>query len=313
MVLNSRKYQAFSTSRVQPEDDPEIDLLRKGTVQTEGNVHHDGNAQSHTDGYQAAAYEHIASAALPNSSPGAITPGMLSDKQQIDKHVPVQQQQAMTVNKTPLLLNSWRNRGQDYCPFAVHKIGTVVHLQGSLVGGGQDQCICELPEDCWPMGIITTCFDQDGGNYGRLRITSKGQVIPEYISKEWVYLDNVSFVAAVDVVEEEEKNENLAVDMTPELENGWTNIENGYVPFKVFKIGGVVHLQGCVKGGSVNAMVCRLMDGCRPPGIMTFVFDQQGEANGRLRVMKDGAVIPEVVSKQWIYLDGISFVATMSN
>ena len=41
---------------------------------------------------------------------------------------------------------------------------------------------------------------------------------------------------------------------------------------------------------------------------MTFIFDQQGAPNGRLRVMNDGTVVAAYMSQDWIYLDGISFV-----
>lgn len=101
-----------------------------------------------------------------------------------------------------------------------------------------------------------------------------------------------------------------------ELLNGWKNwneVYDGdvkYTEWQAVKIGGVVHLQGCVTCGEVSKLpIAQLPLLWRPAGMLTFTFDQHTTNTGRLRVYNTGMIIAEYSSKAWVYLDGVSFVA----
>ena len=170
------------------------------------------------------------------------------------------------MEKTPMLMNNWRNYGQKYSRFKVYKIGAIVYLQGCLTGGNMGQTICQLPTGCCPSGTITQCCDQEEGINGRIRIKTDGQIIPEYMNKSFVYLDGISFISASDVIKIDDEDQKMlqtndntqgndyTMDVTPELQDGWKNIGGGYAPFKVYKIANVVYLQGCVKGGKIGSI-----------------------------------------------------------
>eukprot|EP01084_Bolivina_argentea_P284796 488194_1 len=104
--------------------------------------------------------------------------------------------------------------------------------------------------DCCPSGMMAFCFDQHGGINGRLKIMRDGEIIAEYMNKKWVYLDGISFVTVAVMDEKsDDKNDKGAFDVTPKLENGWSNMDMDYAVFQVFKIENVDYLQGSVKGG----------------------------------------------------------------
>eukprot|EP01084_Bolivina_argentea_P198316 339625_1 len=157
------------------------------------------------------------------ASPGSPTANGIM----VTPHIPLTTSTILTdvTNKTPKLMNKWKNWGGTYSDFTVHKIGQVVHLQGCLTGDVMGSVICELPMDCCPSGMMAFCFDQHGGINGRLKIMRDGKIIAEYMNKKWVYLDGITFVTVAVMDEKsDEKNDKGALDVTPKLENGWSNM-----------------------------------------------------------------------------------------
>ena len=56
--------------------------------------------------------------------------------------------------------------------------------------------IARLNEQSRPSGTMTFMFDQQKGLNGRLKINSDGWIIPEFMNKDWCYLDGITFIVS---------------------------------------------------------------------------------------------------------------------
>ena len=96
----------------------------------------------------------------------------------------------------PTFGTDWGNYGGSYNTAGYYRDGDgVVHLRGLVTGGtyGDSATLFTLPIGFRPEGrkLFSTITDN---NFGRLDITTAGQVIP-YIGSGWVSLDGISFKA----------------------------------------------------------------------------------------------------------------------
>lgn len=102
----------------------------------------------------------------------------------------------------------------------------------------------------------------------------------------------------------------------PGFEDSWVAYGGGYTTPSFYKDpGGVVHLKGLLKSGSIgtgNAMFT-LPKGYRPVGILHFAVEgHDGTKTNRIKVYQTGAVEPGVGSSNGHFcIDGIKFKADM--
>jgi hypothetical protein len=107
-------------------------------------------------------------------------------------------------------------------------------------------------------------------------------------------------------------SEGLPPLTTPELQNGWQpyNPEAAPPGYWVDQ-GGVVHLQGSIKGGALGAIVFTLPAGIAPKTSHSFVIACSGTGQlGRVDVYSGGVLIGNVGSSDcssFGSLDGISY------
>lgn len=96
----------------------------------------------------------------------------------------------------------------------------------------------------------------------------------------------------------------------PLLSGGWTAYGSGFAPARYRKlITGEVQLQGLIKGGAAGSNIFQLPVGYRPDSSLLFAIQRNANVAGRVDIMADGQVWPQLTDPGWTSLSGIQFYA----
>lgn len=202
------------------------------------------------------------------------------------------------------LLNGWEQTPDEtYFP-AARAAGGIVRFEGAAQGGHSSE-LAVLPAAQRPQATVYIPADMCAVTNGRLVIRKTGQVTAESakefsVAKCFVSLDGASFA----------QNTTGYTPLT--LENGWGPYGAGTYPPGAKLVGGAVHLEGAISGGTgLQAFV--LPKALRPKSAKDIKVDMCNATNGRLLIEPSGAVIVEAettfsYSQCFTSLDGASFV-----
>jgi hypothetical protein len=212
----------------------------------------------------------------------------------------------------PLTLASgWTNGPWSTTTAAVSNISNIVHFRGAVATSGSSTNPFKLPTGFQPPSNVYVPITLCSGAAGRLDISSDGTTYVEGENGDssdyecMTSLDGASFALS----------SSGWTTLTPA--SGWSNAPYGTRNIAATNIGGVVHLQGALSGGTSGTLFT-LPSALRPDKDVYVVVDLCNAAKGRLDISASTGVVSVQTTGAFssascfTSLEGASFARTSS-